>query len=147
MPGNADNHSPPAATLVRRLLAVLYDALLLIGILFVASIFAIALNHGNAIEPSHPAYPAYLVYLISIAFLFYGWFWTHGGQTLGMKTWKLRLLNEGNGTVSWKQALIRYCVAMLSWASCGLGFLWSLADRDRRTWHDIASDTRLIDTR
>ncbi|MCW9056137.1 MAG: RDD family protein, partial [Gammaproteobacteria bacterium] len=97
---------------------------------------------------SHPAYTVYqffiLILLFITGFLFYGWFWTHGGQTLGMRTWKLKLVSIDNKPVSWKQALIRYIAALLSWGCFGFGFLWALLNKDKKTWHDMASDTALI---
>ena len=142
-----------AATLFKRLLAICYDLLLLIALLFtvgviVAGVITFAINNGNAITESHPAYAVYricmLILLFISSFLFYGWFWTHGGQTLGMRTWKLKLVAVDNNPVSWKQALIRYMTALISWAVSGLGFLWSLFNKDKKTWHDVASDTVLI---
>ena len=82
------------AGLFRRLMAIIYDLFLLIALLFIATAAAMVLNQGNAIQPGQPLYPFYVVYLLIISFIFYGWFWTHGGQTLGMKTWKMKLQQE-----------------------------------------------------
>jgi uncharacterized RDD family membrane protein YckC len=46
--------------------------------------------------------------------------------------------------MTWRQALIRFLVAILSWGACGLGVLWILVDKDKRTWHDRASGTRVV---
>jgi uncharacterized RDD family membrane protein YckC len=84
------------------------------------------------------------LYLLLIAFAFFGWFWVHGGQTLGMRAWRLRLVSADGGPVSWKQAAIRFAAALLSWSCLGLGFFWALIDREKRAWHDRLSGTRLI---
>jgi uncharacterized RDD family membrane protein YckC len=85
------------------------------------------------------------LYLLCIAFAILGWFWVHGGQTLGMRAWRLRLVSAtNNGPVSWQQALKRFAAALLSWCCLGAGFLWALFDREKRTWHDRLSGTRLI---
>ncbi len=60
--------------------AVSYDCLLLFAILFVGTATVLPLNHGEAIAPNNAAYSAYL---LGLSFLYFGWFWTHGGQTLG----------------------------------------------------------------
>jgi uncharacterized RDD family membrane protein YckC len=133
--------------LARRLLAVIYDLFLLIALLFIATAAAMALNKGNAIEPGQPLYPFYVAYLLLISFIFYGWFWTHGGQTLGMKTWKMRLQQENGEAVTWSLALLRFITAMFSWAAAGLGFLWSLVQPKKRTWHDIVSRCVMVDLR
>jgi uncharacterized RDD family membrane protein YckC len=134
------------AGLVRRLMAIIYDVFLLIALLFVATAVVMVFNKG-AIERGQPLYPLYLVYLLTISFVFFGWFWTHGGQTLGMKTWKMRLQQENGQTISWPLAFFRFIAAIISWAAAGLGFLWSLFHPARRTWHDIASRSYLVDLR
>jgi uncharacterized RDD family membrane protein YckC len=128
-------------------MAIIYDLFLLLALWFIATAVAMIINHGNAIEPGQPIYPFYMAFLLIISFCFYGWFWTHGGQTLGMKTWKMKLQQENGDTVTWTLALVRFITAAVSWAAAGLGFLWSLIHPARRTWHDIASRCVLIDLR
>ena len=141
------------APLIRRLAAIIYDLLLLLALFFVvgiivASITTFLVNNGQAITESHPFYLIYQIYLLSILLLcgliFFGWFWTHGGQTLGMKTWKLKLVSDNGDNITWKQALIRYFSAILSWGLVGMGFISSLWDSDNKTWHDFLSKTRLV---
>ena len=88
--------------------------------------------------------PLARAYLLMVSFLFFGWCWTHGGQTLGMRAWKIRLVNFDGKTVSWSQALTRFCLALLSWLPFGLGFIWSLFEPQRMAWHDRYSKSRLI---
>lgn len=133
--------------LMRRLMAIIYDLFLLIALLFIATAIAMAFNQGNAIEPGQALYPLYVACLLIISFCFYGWFWTHGGQTLGMKTWKMRLQQNNAQSITWPLAFIRFTTAMISWSAAGLGFLWSLFHPQRRTWHDIASNCVVIDLR
>lgn len=128
-----------SASLTRRLLAIFYDLLLLIGVLFVVSAGAVALNRGEAVT-----HPLYYVALAATAFLFFGGFWTHGGQTLGMRTWKIQLIANDQEKVTWKQAAIRFVSAALSLLPAGLGFLWMVFDPNRLTWHDKLSATQLI---
>ena len=135
------------AGLFRRLLAIIYDLFLLLALLFVATAIATIFNKGNAIEPGQPLYPFYIVYLLTVTFAFFAWFWTHGGQTLGMKTWKIRLQQVDGQRVSWRLALIRFFSAILSWSLLGMGFIWSLFQSQKRTWHDIASNCVMIDLR
>ncbi len=133
--------------LIRRLMAILYDLLLLFALLFIATGIALALNQGNAIEPGQPIYPFYVSSLLVVSFVFFGWFWTHGGQTLGMKTWKMKLQQNNGHPVTWLLAFIRFTTAIISWSAAGLGFFWSLFHPQRRTWHDIASHCVLVDLR
>jgi uncharacterized RDD family membrane protein YckC len=133
--------------LIRRMLAIIYDLFLLIALLFIATAIMMALNDGNAIEPGQPLYPFYIIYLLIVSFVYYGWFWTHGGQTLGMKTWKIRLQQIDGQAITWPLALIRFITAIFSWSAAGGGFFWSLFSPQKRTWHDIASKSVLIDLR
>ncbi|HEB82578.1 MAG TPA: RDD family protein [Gammaproteobacteria bacterium] len=139
--------TPTYAGLFRRLFAIFYDAFLLLAILFIVSAFANALNQGQAIQPGDTFYPLYVFSLFLLAYLYFAWFWIHGGQTLGMKTWRIRLVSENGYPVTWKTAAIRYLTAMLSWGLCCLGFLWALFDSKKRSWHDIISGTVLLDLR
>ena len=98
------------AGLFRRLGAIFYDALLLFAILCIATALVLPLNGGAAIQAGNPLYFSY-VYLI--CFCFYGWFWTHGGQTLGMRAWQLRLQPYDGGNITWWQAGVRFVLASL----------------------------------
>ncbi len=128
------------ATLPRRLLAIVYDLFLLLSVLFVSSIPLVAIFD---ITWGGPYYGYYRAWLFLLCFLYFGWFWVHGGQTLGMKSWGLRLVSNRGGTITWPQAMLRFVAAIASWLAFGMGFLWSLWRQDRATWHDLLSDTRL----
>jgi uncharacterized RDD family membrane protein YckC len=130
-----------APGLLRHLAAIIYDFFLLIAVLFVATALILPLNAGVAFTARQIAYP---VYLLVISFLFYGWFWTHGGQTLGLRAWNLKVLTLNQQNMSWKQALLRFLTAILSWSICGLGFLWIVLDKNQRSWHDYLSGTAVF---
>ncbi len=130
----------PRAGLGVRLLAMFYDSLLLFSALLVATALALlatrgALNYHN---------PFFRSFLFLTCFAFYTWFWLHGGQTLGMRAWRLRVQRIDGGPITIWQALLRFLVAIASLACGGLGFLWMLVDRDRMTWHDRFSETVIV---
>lgn len=124
----------------RYIAAIFYDLLLVIAIFFIATALLLPFNHGEAIQ----APILYPLYLFSISFFFYGWFWTHGGQTLGLRAWKLRLSNNHGTNISWQQALIRYLTASFSWLIFGLGILWRLWNKEHKTWQDLSSKSHII---
>jgi uncharacterized RDD family membrane protein YckC len=145
-PVDADTHAAAGnnCSLPRRLAAMLYDSVLVFGLLFAAlTLLTIPAQLWFGFEVSG-ASPWTRIYLLAVAALFHLGFWTHGGRTLGMQAWRLRLVSLDGGRVSWRAATIRYLVALVSLAAAGLGFWWSLFDRERRTWHDLASRTRLV---
>lgn len=131
----------PSAALWRRLLAMLYDAILLLGILMAATALVLPLTGGEAINDAL-RWP-YRVYLLMIGCGFFAVFWRFGGQTLGMRAWRLQVRAAG-GPLSWRQAWLRAFASLLSLAPLGLGFAWSVIDPQRRTWHDRLSATRLV---
>ena len=68
----------------------------------------------------------------------------HGGQTLGMRAWRLQLRNLRPGPISWWQVLLRFLVALPSGLLLGLGYLWILVDRKHLSWHDRYSETCIV---
>ena len=135
------------AGIFRRLFAIFYDSFLLIAILFSVSAIATALNSGKAIEPDDRLYPVFVIIIFALSYLYFAWFWIHGGQSLGMKTWQIKLQSCSDDLIGWKTAAIRFVVAIFSWGILGLGFLWAIFDGRNRSWHDLASNTVLIDLR
>lgn len=125
----------------RRMAAVLYDSLLLLALLFFATALILPLNSGEAFTSEQAYYPAYLSI---VGFLFYGWFWTHGGQTLGLRSWKLKLVTNTHRPLTWKHVLLRFAGACISWLFFGMGFIWILIDKKKLAWHDRLSGTILI---
>lgn len=133
------DRNPPGV--LRRLAAFFYDMVVLAAVLFAATVVLLPLNGGEAFRPHHGLYSAYLV---MVSFAFFGWFWTHGGQTLGMRAWKIRLCTTDGNPISWGQALIRFACGLISFGFAGLGFLWILFDSQGRSWHDLASGSRIV---
>lgn len=131
--------------LFRRLLAILYDCFLLGAILFVAAGIALALNGGTAIEPDSLFYWPYRISMLAICYTYFCWFWLHGGQTLGMKTWRMKLHREGG--LNWMSATMYFCSAALSWSLLGTGFLLALFHPRKKTLHDLINRTEMQDLR
>jgi uncharacterized RDD family membrane protein YckC len=127
--------------LFRRLAAAFYDSLLVLAVLILATLLLLPLTGGQAINPGNYVYT---LYLFAMGFAFFGGFWTHGGQTLGMRAWRLRVVSLDNQPLTWKQALYRYLAAILSWLLLGLGFWWQWLDREGLALHDRLSGTQLI---
>ena len=130
------------SSLLRRLGAILYDALLVLALLFLATIPFIALRDGEPVESTGNL--LYQLTLGIVIFVFFVGFWSHSGRTLGMQSWGLQLETKDGQIPSVGQASIRFFAAIPSWLAVGLGFLWQLWDKDGRTWHDQLSGTRLV---
>jgi len=117
-----------------------YDLLLLASVIFFTTLIIIPFNGGQAIDHGNLPYD---FYLLIITYLYFTWQWTHGRQTLGMRAWKLRLLQQNNGNVTWRNASLRFLLAGISLLALGAGFFWSLIDPDGLAFHDRYSNTRL----
>lgn len=127
-----------------RLLALAYDLLPLAAIWFAVAALVLLLRGGVPAAPGEaPAWLTFGVMLLA-GFGYFGLSWRRGGQTLGMRAWRLRLDDGGGGAPSWWVLALRYTIAGASLALFGLGFWWALFDPGRRTWHDLASGTRVL---
>ena len=139
---------PQAPSLLRRLGALLYDGVLLLGLLMLAILLLIAPYDLIAARPYPHGDPLYRTllqgYLLAVICGFYVYFWTHGGQTLGMRTWRFRVLRDDGAPLSLADALRRFAWATLSLAPAGLGLWWCLFDREGLAWHDRRSRTRPV---
>jgi uncharacterized RDD family membrane protein YckC len=134
-----DQSRPPG--FLRRLAAMFYDSLLLLALMAVATTI-ITLPLGMPQGGNLIFYQIFLFEIIPL--LFFTGFWSHGGQTLGMRAWRLKVVREDGGVVGWRDALRRHLAALLSCLTLGLGFLWILVDPQGLAWHDRLSKTRLI---
>lgn len=129
------------APLWRRLVAAIYDGLLLIALWMCGTLLDAVVRDVFSI-PSHHLSLQILLYLIGLAF--FGWFWVHGGQTLGMRVWRLKVRRSDGATLRWPIAAVRYTAAYFSWGAAGLGLLWCLIDSRRRSLHDLAAGTEVV---
>lgn len=142
MSPNEPRMSPPPAGLLRRLGAVFYDSLLLTALLVLVSFVYVPLVGRLLPPPLGRAF--YQLLLLAVSIAYFAGFWVRGGQTLGLKTWKLRVVAADGGPVTWTQALRRFAAAIVSWLCLGLGFLWVFVDPEKRAWHDRLSGTRVV---
>ena len=129
------------APLRRRLGAILYDSLLVLALLMLATLPFIGLRGGEPVEPGDTSYQFAMLF---VAWLFFAGFWTRSGRTLGMQSWGLQLETMDGGRPTLASASVRFIAAIISWIPFGLGFLWQLWDRDKLAWHDRISGTRLV---
>lgn len=101
--------------LLRRLAAMFYDTFLILALLMLATALLLPFNKG---QPVPPGTLVYQIYLVIVAYLYFDYCWRHGGQTLGMKAWKIRCV----GARTHRQTFLRFLGGILSFATLGLGF-------------------------
>jgi uncharacterized RDD family membrane protein YckC len=131
-----------SASLFRRLASGIYELLILVAVVFIATL-PFSYVFGDATH----GWKRHLLqaYVVLVMAAYFTWFWTRGGQTLPMKTWRFRVVRTDGGRLSLAQAVHRFALAALGFLALGLGFLWALVDRDRQFLHDRLAGTALVD--
>ena len=131
-----------APSLLRRLASMFYEILLLLAVLALL----LALPHVLIGAFMHRvATPTLLqAHFFLVLLIYFLWFWCHGGQTLAMKTWHIRLVGTDGAPVRPAQALLRYLLCWPGIVLGGVGILWALFDRDGQFLHDRIVGTRLV---
>lgn len=131
----------PPAGLARRALALVYETLLLVAVLFVGALPFLMLVQ----DADPPLARLFLqLYLLALCGVYYIWQWLHGGQTLPMKTWRVKLITRDGGPLTMRHGLYRYLFALAGLALFGAGFLWALIDRDKQFLHDRLAGTKIV---
>lgn len=144
-------------------MSMTYEAMLMFAVVFVAGyLFDTLTQSRNALMLRHPRQ----AWLFAVLGAYFVWFWIHGGQTLAMKTWRIRLAGPDGRALATGRAIARYlllylfvlptlaalaaldihgwpAVAALSTALL-LPPFYALFDRDGQFLHDRILGTRLV---
>ena len=153
----------PAPPLRRRFLCMIYESLLLFAIVFVADYLFDTLTQSR--QPEHLRAMRQL-WLFAILGVYFVWFWTHSGQTLAMKTWRIRAVAQDGRPLSTARAMLRYLLcwlfllpalglaellALQGWAALGVVAIaivlppfYMKLDADGQFIHDRLARTRLV---
>ncbi|WP_018151296.1 RDD family protein [Leeia oryzae] len=138
-------------SLPRRLISIVYESFLLAAVLFLVDlVFLLVVRAlGGPIELYQPNAPVALrvlqaVLLGGVLWGYFGYCWTTSGQTLAMKTWKIEVLDLADRRLKWKQASIRFAIALAGTAFFGATYVWALFDRDGQFMHDRLAGTKQI---
>ena len=144
MTPSAEPHARTPALIGWRLAALLYDAFPLAAVWFVIAAVAVALHGGAAIHADTAAgwLEFAALWLVTAAYAMVSW--RRGGQTIGMRAWRLHVVPVAGGTPKWRALALRFMAGVVSLFALGAGFAWAWIDRDGLTWHDRASGTRMV---
>jgi len=156
--------SRTAAPLLRRLAAMVYEGLVVVAILLIASFPFAGAATGRLEGLPQRLFQCYLFLVVGLYFV---WCWRRGGQTLPMKAWKLRVVDARGAPLATSRALVRYAIAALALGSSAVAavvllryprelaawlalvpglatVLWSAVDPDRQFLHDRLAGTRIV---
>jgi uncharacterized RDD family membrane protein YckC len=115
--------------------------------LFCIAFFAGLLFLGAAgTSPSGSLRHVFQIYLFLVIGIYFVGSWRHRGQTLAMKTWKLRLVGAGGARITLRQAMLRYACAWPCLVLGGIGILYAPSDRERRFLHDRLAGTSIVNS-
>ncbi|MFI4969179.1 MAG: RDD family protein [Lysobacterales bacterium] len=134
------------APLWLRIAATVYDLFPLIALWMLTAGLTLLAMHGH-VDVTHPPL-GYRIALRAALFMvtaaYFVISWSRGGQTIGMRAWRLRVVAADGAPLPWPRAVLRFAAAIVSLLAVGLGYLWCLVDRDRRGWHDIVARSALV---
>ncbi len=137
------------ASFAKKLFAWIYDLLGALGIFVLALVVGQILLYlatftwvedFNQVSLEASKSPFWALYLFLTVQYYYVWCWVKGGQTVGMKAWRIQLYRTNGELLSWKQAYVRSLLSL-----GGLANFWSLVDKEKRGWHDYYADTRVVE--
>jgi len=130
---------------IRRLAAMVYDLILLFGMLLLA-VTLVVLPYEGLTGSEFPnkgwIYHLHQLYLLCIVVGFHIFFWVRAGQTLGMRAWRFRLFRDDGRSLSVADAFKRFAWATATLAPIGL--LWIPFDSERLGLYDRLSHTRPV---
>jgi uncharacterized RDD family membrane protein YckC len=125
---------------------MLYDTLLVLPLIMVVAALALGLRSLLGDAAAEAMLPPWVVRSIALLCCigFFTAFWLKGGQTLGMQAWRIKVIPSPGNELTFGRCVTRIGSAVLSAACFGLGYLWCVVDRRKRSWHDMLSGTQLI---
>jgi len=144
--------SLPSGPLWRRLAAMAYDSILILAIWMVVTFVVLSffgIENARTVEGEtvtlDPIYKniLFLSMLVS-AWAFFGWFWTHSGQTLGMQAWRLKVVTREGERISVAQSITRYLLAIPAFLMVGIGYFYMYLNPERETLHGKLSGTKVV---
>ncbi|WP_028292932.1 RDD family protein [Oceanobacter kriegii] len=140
------DHNYPTASLIRCIAALSYDALVLLGTFLVLGLILVGVTAAATGGEPLGELPRPVVYsmIFCMCFFYYSTSWRRGGQTIGMKAWRIKLVTEDGTPVRLSHCMLRTGIGFFSLMVFGIGYFWALIDKRGRSWHDMASLTHQV---
>jgi len=120
---------------------MVYETLIVLAVVLFAGLVFYGVVNSRLQGGIRHLFQLYLFLVLAVYFVVC---WSHGGRTLPMQTWKMRMVRSDGMSIGIGQAMLRYVLAWFSLLSLGAGFLWAFFDRDRQFLHDRLAGTRIV---
>ncbi|MBX2807655.1 MAG: RDD family protein [Cellvibrionaceae bacterium] len=128
-------------SLLRRIAAIGYDSLLIMAVSMAYGLLYIGLAKlFGGLDSDRPAGLGFQLGWLLTLVGFYCYFWMRGGQTTGMRAWRIQLVHRNGGSPQLIQCVIRLITALFGWTF----FITALFDKHQQCLHDKWSKTRLV---
>lgn len=124
-----------------RFASLIYEGFLLVPVLFLSAYLFLAITRDAQTPRMHLLFQSWLFIVMGGYFCYC---WVKSGQTLAMKTWRLRVERQDGMPVTLRQAALRYAVAAVGLFAFGIAFVWAFFDRDRLFLHDRIAGTHIV---
>jgi uncharacterized RDD family membrane protein YckC len=133
-----------------RLIAYIVDTILVgVVVLLATLVFGVILAGAAASDSAGAAIGGsllWLVVILAVSLAYFPWFWARGGQTPGMKLFRLRVVRDADGgPISGTAAVLRLLGFWVNSVVFYIGFIWIFVDKRRRGWHDLIAGTVVIE--
>jgi len=123
--------------------AFIYDVFPILGMFLLTTFIVVLFRNGEEVKPHTLWFD--LILIIELTF-YYTYSWKVGGQTLGMRAWKFKIIpNQQQSTMTWSQTSLRFLVGIISTILLGSGLFWKLISKDKYTWMDLVSESSCKD--
>ena len=138
------NVQPPS--FMRVLAAIVYDLLILfLGIYMITGFVLVSIYQMTTGQDAIPASESWLpLFLQLVALSYYVFSWKRGGQTIGMKAWRIYLVPDHHQKLIFQELIIRFFIAQVSAIAFGAGYLMRFFHPQKRFLHDLLSHTHLV---
>jgi uncharacterized RDD family membrane protein YckC len=117
--------------------------LLVAALEFCFTLIVLAVRLGAAVPPGTWWL---LPSLVAVAMAYFCGFWVRGGQTVGMRAWRIEVVRADGSALGWPRAAARFAALLVAALPAGLGLWWSAFDAEKRGWHDRWTGTRVVRT-
>ena len=130
-------------SLLRIVAATTYDSLLLLGVWFLVGSLALGIKFLYTGEVSSLNPVAGMSLVILSTWLYFALFWIYGGKTLGMSSWKLRIISQDGNQITIIQTIIRFLSNIFTISLAGIPLFLRIINKNNSSLSDLLSKTSI----